>query len=439
MLTARSSAASSTAAAITSSATSTEASREILAGPRARRLRELVLSTPDSYCRAIGQPCPLKTIPAVAGDDVPTPLRFLAIEPTTACDLRCLTCPVRDCLRRRRLVDRPGVTEAPRSRCGMERAASSSTPPTPLGASAPAAFADPGSSAAGTGAHVRCAAASRPAGAAPCPLEVIKRVLTDAATRAGAHRHVQLRRALPLPPPRRTLSATRAGSRPRPPSRSRRTACRCRPRSRRQSSPSSCSTGSSSRSTGSDAESYRRYRIRGRLRRRVREPRPLPAERGRDRGCDVIWQYVVFAWNDSTPSSGARSAWPRSTAFELQFDFAHTWGRSRRPPRCRPLPDALPAGRTRRFPGEARQERLVTRVAEPRYRNAVAIAQPRISAQGQISIPAAVGDGVGRAPAPAVVPDGRRDRTRERARTSRPTTSMRPCSRGRHADGAARS
>ena len=69
---------------------------EIFDGPQARALRQLVLSTSDSTCPAIGKACPLKTI-LHDGVDVPPPrLRFLAIETTTACDLRCLSCPVRD-------------------------------------------------------------------------------------------------------------------------------------------------------------------------------------------------------------------------------------------------------------------------------------------------------------------------------------------------------
>jgi iron-sulfur cluster protein len=68
----------------------------IFTGGRAQELRRLVLSTGDSYCAAIGKKCPLKSIPFDAGEDPPVRIRFLAIEPTTACDLRCLSCPVRD-------------------------------------------------------------------------------------------------------------------------------------------------------------------------------------------------------------------------------------------------------------------------------------------------------------------------------------------------------
>jgi pyruvate-formate lyase-activating enzyme len=69
---------------------------EVFAGARARDLRRLVLSTGDSYCAAIGKYCPLKSIPFESGEDPPASIRYLAIEPTTACDLRCLSCPVRD-------------------------------------------------------------------------------------------------------------------------------------------------------------------------------------------------------------------------------------------------------------------------------------------------------------------------------------------------------
>src|SRR6185503_2225596 len=69
---------------------------DILNGSRARELRALVLSTADSYCRAIGKCCPLKTIPFAADEHIDTTLRYLVIEPSTACDLKCLACPVRD-------------------------------------------------------------------------------------------------------------------------------------------------------------------------------------------------------------------------------------------------------------------------------------------------------------------------------------------------------
>jgi pyruvate-formate lyase-activating enzyme len=69
---------------------------DIFHGPRYAELRRLVLSTPNTYCRAIGKHCPLKTT-TVSSEAVPHDfIRFLQLEPTTACDLRCLSCPVRD-------------------------------------------------------------------------------------------------------------------------------------------------------------------------------------------------------------------------------------------------------------------------------------------------------------------------------------------------------
>jgi len=70
---------------------------QIFNGPRFQELRRLVLSTPDQYCRAIGKHCPLKTR-HVSGDELeqPVQIKLLAIEPTSACDLACLTCPIRD-------------------------------------------------------------------------------------------------------------------------------------------------------------------------------------------------------------------------------------------------------------------------------------------------------------------------------------------------------
>jgi pyruvate-formate lyase-activating enzyme len=74
-----------------------ESPERIFTGERYIDLRRLVLSTPDTYCRAIGKHCPLKTTPVSAGEMPEAPyIRYLQIELTTACDLRCLSCPVRD-------------------------------------------------------------------------------------------------------------------------------------------------------------------------------------------------------------------------------------------------------------------------------------------------------------------------------------------------------
>ena len=70
---------------------------EILSGSRYKQLQRLVLSAPDGYCPAIGKQCALKSIAVESEDQVPVrPLKYLALEPTTACNLRCLACPTRD-------------------------------------------------------------------------------------------------------------------------------------------------------------------------------------------------------------------------------------------------------------------------------------------------------------------------------------------------------
>jgi pyruvate-formate lyase-activating enzyme len=68
----------------------------IFHGERARELRQWVLSAVDSYCPGIGKNCPLKRTVLDEGEPLAIGIRGLAIELTTACDARCLACPVRD-------------------------------------------------------------------------------------------------------------------------------------------------------------------------------------------------------------------------------------------------------------------------------------------------------------------------------------------------------
>jgi pyruvate-formate lyase-activating enzyme len=68
----------------------------IFHGERARELRQLVLEAGGSYCPAIGKNCPLKRTVLDDGEPLMIGIRGLAVELTTACDLRCLACPVRD-------------------------------------------------------------------------------------------------------------------------------------------------------------------------------------------------------------------------------------------------------------------------------------------------------------------------------------------------------
>ena len=80
---------------------------------------------------------------------------------------------------------------------------------------------------------------------------------------------------------------------------------------------------------GSDAQSYRRYRIGGdfdvafsHLARFHR--------RAAGTGIRVVWQYVVFTWNDSDDQFWRAIVMAEERGIPLWFDFAHTWGRSRR-------------------------------------------------------------------------------------------------------------
>jgi len=82
---------------------------------------------------------------------------------------------------------------------------------------------------------------------------------------------------------------------------------------------------------GCDAESYRRYRIRGEFDvafgNLVRFHRNAAGS-----GIRVIWQYVVFRWNDRDDQFKRAIAMAERFGITICFDFAHTWGRSRRRP-----------------------------------------------------------------------------------------------------------
>ena len=44
----------------------------------------------------------------------------------------------------------------------------------------------------------------------------------------------------------------------------------------------------------------------------------------------VIWQYVVFRWNDRDDQFRRAIAMAADFGIPIWFDFAYTWGRSRR-------------------------------------------------------------------------------------------------------------
>ena len=82
---------------------------------------------------------------------------------------------------------------------------------------------------------------------------------------------------------------------------------------------------------GCDEESYRRYRIGGTFETAF-ETFVRFHERAAGTRVQVVWQYVVFGWNDSDEQLQRAIRMATDRGMRLQFDFAHTWGHSRRDP-----------------------------------------------------------------------------------------------------------
>ena len=82
---------------------------------------------------------------------------------------------------------------------------------------------------------------------------------------------------------------------------------------------------------GVEDDRYRRYRIGGRFEvafsNMVRFHR-----RALGTGIRVVWQYVVFRWNDRDEQFHRAIAMAERIGIPIWFDFAYTWGRSRRRP-----------------------------------------------------------------------------------------------------------
>jgi MoaA/NifB/PqqE/SkfB family radical SAM enzyme len=323
---------------------------EIFQGARARELRRLVLSTPDAYCAAIGKHCPLKSVPFSADEMPPTSIRFLAIEPTTACDLRCLSCPVRDftgdvtwrdayrdgglsfllwdSLRRSKQHAADGLRRAiPRLRVRT-----------------PAEFGRLGAS------LLRGRIPKSRTGT--LPIDVVKRVVTEAGPgierldlfnygEPFLYRHlVEALRHIRAASPETAIAISTDGMQVREPVEAAIVGERL--------------VDSLIFSVdGCDDGSYRRYRIRGTFdtafANLVRFHRHAT-----DSGIQVVWQYVVFRWNDRDDQFERAIAMAKAHGIEIQFDFAHTWGRSRR--RADELRQLTPYLRPfTALPGERRQ------------------------------------------------------------------------------------
>jgi MoaA/NifB/PqqE/SkfB family radical SAM enzyme len=299
---------------------------DILNGPRAKELQRLVLSTDDQYCRAIGKTCPLKSMPVE--EDIPTTLRYLAIEPTTACDLRCLSCPVRDFsgdVNWRHALRDGGASFAlwdgvRRIKQHAADAAKRAVPRlarlTPADLSRPMAMLLRG----------RTPAARR----GTLPIDVVKRVIDDAGPglrridffnygEPFLYRHLlDALRYIRLVRPKTGIAISTDGL-----------------QVREDVERAIVSEGLLDWITfsvdGCDAQSYRRYRIRGTFdtafANLVRFHR-----RAQGSGIRVTWQYVVFRWNDRDAQFHRAIEMAAREGLTIHFDFAHSWGRSRRRP-----------------------------------------------------------------------------------------------------------
>jgi pyruvate-formate lyase-activating enzyme len=300
---------------------------EIFTSARARELRRLVLSTSDSYCPAIGKRCPLKSIPFEPGDDPPVRIRFLAIEPTTACDLRCLSCPVRDFtgdVTWRDAYRDGGVSFLlwDGLRRSKQHAADGVRRAIPLLDRTPAQLGRRGAS------LLRGRMPKSRTGT--LPIDVLKRVVNDAGPEVERvdlfnygepflYRHlVDALRHIRQMLPSTTIAISTDGMQVREPVES--AIIRERLLDWVIFSIDGC-----------DAESYRRYRIRGdfdvAFANLVRFHRNAIGS-----GTRVIWQYVVFRWNDRDDQFRRAMAMAEELGIQIYFDFAHTWGRSRRRP-----------------------------------------------------------------------------------------------------------
>jgi MoaA/NifB/PqqE/SkfB family radical SAM enzyme len=300
---------------------------DIVNGERARELRRLMLSTADSYCSAIGKRCALKSLP-VDNSDLRSQLRFLAIEPTTACDRRCLACPVRDFSGD--ITWRDAYADGGLSfllwdglRRSKQHAADRTRRVLPmLATKSPAQLGRVGAMLM----RGRTPAARR----GTLPLAVLKRVISEAGPAIERvdffnygepflYRHLidGLRHARATMPAS-TIAISTDGM---------------------QVRESVEETIVNERLLdwivfsidGCDPDSYRRYRIGGEFDIAFRNLQRFH-RRAAGTGIHVVWQYVVFRWNDQDQQLRQAIAMAASLGLTLWFDFAHSWGRSRRRP-----------------------------------------------------------------------------------------------------------
>lgn len=301
---------------------------DIFQGARARELRRLVLSTPGPYCPAIGKHCPLKSV-SRSQEGIPEPvIRFLGIEPTTACDLRCLACPVRDFSGDVRWSD--GYRDGGLSFLawdGVRRAKQHTADAIRRAVPALRQLTPP---------DLSPAAASWLRGRIPpsrrgtLPIEVLKRVVD------GAGSDVERVDLFNYGEPflyRHLVDALRHIRRTRPAAQIAISTDGMQVRAAVEAAivEESLLDWLIFSVDGCDDESYRRYRIGGRFDVAFGNLVRFH-ERAAGSGIRIVWQYVVFRWNDKDDQLRKAIALAERHGIPLCFDFAYTWGRSRRRP-----------------------------------------------------------------------------------------------------------
>lgn len=294
---------------------------EIFHGARANQLRRTMLASATPYCGAIDRACPHKNL---RSDEAvhEIRLRYLAIEPTTACDLRCLACPIRDFsgdVSWRHAYRDGGFRFLlwDGTRRSKQHVADQ------LRRFIPERFPKRMPSLLLRG---RAVPASR---RGTLPIEVVKRVVDEAGQdleridffnygEPFLYRHlIEALRYIRTVQPSTKIAISTDGMQVRPPVED----AIIRER---------LLDWIVFSVDGSDETAYGRYRIRGRFEtafaNMVRFNR-----KARGSGINVSWQYVVFRWNDRDEQLGQALVMAADQELTIHFDFANTWGRSRRP------------------------------------------------------------------------------------------------------------
>lgn len=319
-------------------------------GPRLRQLRGLMSSRADAFCPAVGRRCPLKNIDASADEHMTPRLRFLMIEPTTACDLRCLTCPVRafsgDVQWRHALSD-GGVAFAAWDgiRRGKQYVADTIRRWLPFADRAPWQL--------GEIANVLLRGRMRTDRTGTLPIATLKRIISEAGPRIERvdlfnygepflYRHLidALRHVRTVMPGTEITISTDG--------------MQVQPAVEQSIVDERLLDWVVFSVDGCDPESYQRYRIRGRFDVAFHNMVRFH-ERAKRTPIRVIWQYVVFRWNDRDEQLRRAIDLSERVGIPIWFDFAHTWGRSRR--RARDVRWLTPYLRPfTALPGERRRE-----------------------------------------------------------------------------------